>query len=79
MTGNPLPFDFVLEPEHMEAIEALHDGTRVLHDPLVFTGTSWRFAVVAARARADLAGLRSRRARRHRPRGSRRPYVRIRT
>jgi len=32
-------FDFALEPEHMEAIEALHDGTRVLHDPMVFTGT----------------------------------------
>jgi 2,5-diketo-D-gluconate reductase A len=32
-------FDFVLEPLHMGAIEALHDGTRVLHDPLVFTGT----------------------------------------
>jgi diketogulonate reductase-like aldo/keto reductase len=32
-------FDFALEPEQMEAIEALHDGTRVLHDPLVFTGT----------------------------------------
>jgi 2,5-diketo-D-gluconate reductase A len=32
-------FDFSLEPEHMEAIDALHDGTRVLHDPMVFTGT----------------------------------------
>ncbi|HEY1841775.1 MAG TPA: aldo/keto reductase [Mycobacterium sp.] len=32
-------FDFNLEPEHMTAIEALHDGTRVLHDPMVFTGT----------------------------------------
>lgn len=32
-------FDFSLEDEHMVAIEALHDGTRVLHDPLVFTGT----------------------------------------
>lgn len=32
-------FDFTLEPEHMTAIDALHDGTRVLHDPLVFTGT----------------------------------------
>jgi 2,5-diketo-D-gluconate reductase A len=32
-------FDFVLEPAHIEAIEARHDGTRVLHDPLVFTGT----------------------------------------
>jgi 2,5-diketo-D-gluconate reductase A len=32
-------FDFGLEPEHMEAIDALHDGTRVLHDPLVFTAT----------------------------------------
>ena len=32
-------FDFVLEPEHMKAIDALHDGTRVLHDPLIFTGT----------------------------------------
>ena len=32
-------FDFALEPEHMGAINALHDGTRVLHDPLVFTGT----------------------------------------
>jgi diketogulonate reductase-like aldo/keto reductase len=39
-------FDFALELEQMEAIEALHDGTRVLHDgtrvlhdPLVFSGT----------------------------------------
>ena len=32
-------FGFTLEPEHMAAIDALHDGTRVLHDPLVFTGT----------------------------------------
>jgi 2,5-diketo-D-gluconate reductase A len=32
-------FDFSLESEHMKAIDALHDGTRVLHDPLVFTGT----------------------------------------
>ena len=32
-------FDFTLENEHMEAIEVLHDGTRVLHDPMVFTGT----------------------------------------
>ncbi|MGA9489412.1 MAG: aldo/keto reductase [Mycobacterium sp.] len=32
-------FDFALESEHMEAIGALHDGTRVLHDPMVFTGT----------------------------------------
>jgi len=32
-------FDFALAPEHMQAIEALHDGTRVLHDPLTFTGT----------------------------------------
>ena len=32
-------FDFALAPEHMEAIEALHDGTRVLHDPLTFLGT----------------------------------------
>ena len=32
-------FDFALEPEHMEAIGALHDGTRVLHDPLTFMGT----------------------------------------
>jgi 2,5-diketo-D-gluconate reductase A len=31
--------DFVLEPEHMKAFDALHDGTRVLHDPLIFTGT----------------------------------------
>jgi hypothetical protein len=74
-------FDFALEPGHMEAIEALHDGTRVLHDPLVFTGTQWHFKV-GARVRVQTwpwAGLRSRRARRHRPRGSRRPYVRIRT
>ena len=32
-------FDFALAPEHMEAIEALHDGTRVLHDPMTFMGT----------------------------------------
>ena len=32
-------FDFALEPEHMKAIDALHDGTRVLHDPMTFTGT----------------------------------------
>ncbi|WAJ46108.1 aldo/keto reductase [Mycobacterium sp. Aquia_216] len=32
-------FDFALAPDHMEAIEALHDGTRVLHDPMTFTGT----------------------------------------
>ena len=32
-------FDFTLEPEHMKAVGALHDGTRVLHDPLTFTGT----------------------------------------
>ncbi len=32
-------FDFALEPEHMGAIESLHDGTRVLHDPMTFTGT----------------------------------------
>lgn len=32
-------FDFTLEPEHMEAIEGLHDGTRVLHDPMTFMGT----------------------------------------
>jgi 2,5-diketo-D-gluconate reductase A len=32
-------FDFALAPEHMTAIETLHDGTRVLHDPMTFTGT----------------------------------------
>jgi diketogulonate reductase-like aldo/keto reductase len=32
-------FDFTLAPEHMVAIEALHDGTRVLHDPMTFMGT----------------------------------------
>jgi len=32
-------FDFALESEHMAALDALHDGTRVLHDPLTFTGT----------------------------------------
>jgi diketogulonate reductase-like aldo/keto reductase len=32
-------FDFTLELEHMAAIDALHDGTRVLHDPMTFTGT----------------------------------------
>ncbi|AFC45569.1 MULTISPECIES: aldo/keto reductase [Mycobacterium] len=32
-------FDFTLEPEHMEAINGLHDGTRVLHDPMTFMGT----------------------------------------
>ncbi|MGV0696670.1 MULTISPECIES: aldo/keto reductase [Mycobacterium] len=32
-------FDFTLESEHMEAINGLHDGTRVLHDPMTFMGT----------------------------------------
>ena len=32
-------FDFTLGHEHMESIEALHDGTRVLHDPMTFMGT----------------------------------------
>lgn len=32
-------FDFALAPEHMAAIDALHDGTRVLHDPMTFMGT----------------------------------------
>jgi hypothetical protein len=32
-------FDFTLAPDHMTAIGGLHDGTRVLHDPMVFTGT----------------------------------------
>jgi diketogulonate reductase-like aldo/keto reductase len=32
-------FDFALESEHMKALDGLHDGTRVLHDPLTFTGT----------------------------------------
>ncbi|WP_081287067.1 aldo/keto reductase [Mycobacterium colombiense] len=32
-------FDFTLAPEHMAAIEGLHDGTRVLHDPMTFMGT----------------------------------------
>lgn len=32
-------FDFTLEPEHMQAINGLHDGTRVLHDPMTFMGT----------------------------------------
>lgn len=32
-------FDFTLDPVHMEAIEGLHDGTRVLHDPMTFMGT----------------------------------------
>lgn len=32
-------FDFTLAPEHMEAIDGLHDGTRVLHDPMTFMGT----------------------------------------
>lgn len=32
-------FDFSLAPEHMDAIEALHDGTRMLHDPMTFMGT----------------------------------------
>ncbi|MDM4141540.1 MULTISPECIES: aldo/keto reductase [Mycobacterium] len=32
-------FDFTLDPEHMAAIEGLHDGTRVLHDPMTFMGT----------------------------------------
>lgn len=32
-------FDFAPEPEHMTAVDDLHYGTRVLHDPLVFAGT----------------------------------------
>ena len=32
-------FDFAPEPEHMTAVDALHDGIRVLDHPLVFTGT----------------------------------------
>lgn len=32
-------FDFTLAPEQMEAIGMLHDGTRVLHDPMTFMGT----------------------------------------
>jgi 2,5-diketo-D-gluconate reductase A len=32
-------FDFLLADEHMNAFDALHVGTRVLHDPLVFAGT----------------------------------------
>jgi diketogulonate reductase-like aldo/keto reductase len=32
-------FDFLLEDQHMDDFEALHDGTRVLHDPMEFTGT----------------------------------------
>lgn len=32
-------FDFSLAPAHMEAIEALHDGKRMIHDPMTFMGT----------------------------------------
>ncbi|GFG73072.1 aldo/keto reductase [Mycobacterium botniense] len=32
-------FDFELAEEHVEKLNSLHDGTRVLHDPLTFTGT----------------------------------------
>lgn len=32
-------FDFELADEHMDALNGLHDGTRVLHDPHTFTGT----------------------------------------
>jgi diketogulonate reductase-like aldo/keto reductase len=32
-------FDFTLASEQMEAIGTLHDGTRVLHDPMTFMGT----------------------------------------
>jgi len=32
-------FDFALEPEHMQTLEGLHDGTRFIHDPLTFMGT----------------------------------------
>lgn len=39
VTENLEVFDFSLASEHMEAIEALHDGTRVLHDPMTFMGT----------------------------------------
>lgn len=32
-------FDFELAADDMAALDALHDGTRVLHDPLTFMGT----------------------------------------
>lgn len=32
-------FDFSLAHAHMEAIEALHDGKRMIHDPMTFMGT----------------------------------------
>ncbi len=32
-------FDFELAEADMTALDALHDGTRVLHDPLTFLGT----------------------------------------
>ena len=38
-TRAPVADPASLAPEHMTAIEALHDGTRVLHDPMTFTGT----------------------------------------
>jgi diketogulonate reductase-like aldo/keto reductase len=32
-------FDFELTAEDMDALDGLHDGTRIHHDPLTFTGT----------------------------------------
>jgi len=31
-------FDFELTATHMEALNGLHDGTRVREDPLTYTG-----------------------------------------
>jgi hypothetical protein len=37
--GASVGVGIALGVEHMVAIDALHDGTRVLHDPMTFTGT----------------------------------------
>ena len=39
IAGNLDVFGFELAAEHMDALNALHDGTRVREDPLTFTGT----------------------------------------
>jgi 2,5-diketo-D-gluconate reductase A len=39
IAGNIDVFDFELAAEHMDALNGLHDGTRVRQDPLTYSGT----------------------------------------
>jgi 2,5-diketo-D-gluconate reductase A len=39
IAGNIDVFDFELAAEHMDALNGLHDGTRVREDPLTYSGT----------------------------------------